>query len=102
MWLSKLRTEHSVCEDVDLIPGLTQWVKDPSLLQAAVLLLLWRGLVAEAPFQLLAQELPYSTDVAIKRKKEKYIHIRTMKKISNLGHEKEIIHSQISLEFLDS
>ena len=33
MWLNRLRTQHSVCEDVGLIPGLTQWVKDsaPSL-----------------------------------------------------------------------
>ena len=35
LWLSGLRTLHSVYEDVGLIPGLTQWVKDPPLLQAA-------------------------------------------------------------------
>ena len=34
MWLSGLRTQLCVCEDVDLIPGLTQWVKDPALLSA--------------------------------------------------------------------
>ena len=28
MWLSRLRTQHSVSEDVGLIPGLAQWVKD--------------------------------------------------------------------------
>ena len=33
LWLSGLR--HSVCEDAGLIPGLTQWVKDPVLPQAA-------------------------------------------------------------------
>ena len=30
---ARLRTRHSVCEDAGLIPGLTQWVKDPGLLQ---------------------------------------------------------------------
>ena len=34
MWLSRLRTWHSVLEDVLLIPGLAQWVKTPVLLQA--------------------------------------------------------------------
>ena len=28
LWLSGLRTQHSVREDVGSIPGLTQWVKD--------------------------------------------------------------------------
>ena len=37
MWLRGLRSEHSVCEDVDLIPSLTQWVKYLVLPQAAVL-----------------------------------------------------------------
>ena len=33
---SGLRPWHSVCENVDLIPGLTQGVKDPALLQSMV------------------------------------------------------------------
>ena len=30
VWLNRLTTQHSVCEDV--IPGLARWVKDPALL----------------------------------------------------------------------
>ena len=35
MWLIKLRTRRNICENVGLIPDLTQWVKDPALPQAA-------------------------------------------------------------------
>ena len=35
VWISGLRTGHSVCEDVGLIHGLGQWVKHLSLPQAA-------------------------------------------------------------------
>ena len=34
MWLSRLRTQHSVWKDVGWIPGLIQWVKDRELLRA--------------------------------------------------------------------
>ena len=69
LWLSGLRTQHSVREDVGSIPSLTQWVKDLVLPQAA-----WvqcccgcsRGLDS-----ITSQELPYAAGVAIKRKKEK-------------------------------
>ena len=36
LWLSGLRTQHSVHEESGLIPSLTQSVKDPVLLQAVV------------------------------------------------------------------
>ena len=41
-----LRTCHFLCEDVGSMPGLSHWVKDPVLPQAAVLLWLWRRLAA--------------------------------------------------------
>lgn len=68
-----------------MIPGLTQDVKDPALLQVAVLqvcgvvggcssdpalLWLWHRLAAAAPILPLAQELPHATGLAIKRKKK--------------------------------
>ena len=35
LWLSRLRTQHCLCEDARSIPGLTQWVNDLALAQAA-------------------------------------------------------------------
>ena len=34
LWLSELKTRHSVPNGVGLIPGLTQWIKYPALPQA--------------------------------------------------------------------
>ena len=36
MWLSVLRTQHNVHEDVGSIPGLTQQVKDQPVPQAVI------------------------------------------------------------------
>ena len=79
VWISGLRTGHSVCEDVGLIHGLGQWVKHLSLPQAAedtghrcssdpLLLWLWCRPAAAAPIHLLAQELPNAAGMAIKIK----------------------------------
>ena len=44
------------------IPGLTQWVKDPTLLW------LWCRLAVTDQIQALAWELPWATGAAVKRK----------------------------------
>ena len=36
LWLSRLGTWHSLCEDVGLIPSFAQWVKDLAVLWAMV------------------------------------------------------------------
>ena len=50
-----------------LIPGLAQWVKDPSLLW------LWCRLAVAAPIRARAWEPPYVVSVALKRPKKKKI-----------------------------
>ena len=57
-WIKNLT---GICEDVDSIPGLIQWVKNLALPS------LWRRPAAAAPIQPLAWEPPY----ALKRKKKK-------------------------------
>ena len=67
LWLSRLRNQHSVCENAGSIPGLSQWVKNPALPQAVA----W--FEAAAPIQTLARELPEVTAGAIKKKENEVV-----------------------------
>ena len=59
--------QHSVCEDtVGSIPDLTQWVKDPELLQVAVAV--YRSQMQLGP--------DVAVGVALKRKKKKARNLR--------------------------
>ena len=78
LWLSGLRTQCCLCEDVGSIPGLTPWVKDLALLKAGsrygsdpVFPWLWYRPAGAAPVQPLAWELPCAIDVAITIKRER-------------------------------
>ena len=58
--LRGLRTQCCLCEDAGLITGLTKWAKD--------LTLLWLWLWLQLQIWPLAQEFPYATDEAVKKK----------------------------------
>ena len=61
------------------IPGLAQWVRDPTLLW------LWCRPVATAPIQLLAWELPYAAGASLEKAKRQKIYIYMMVGIKVLG-----------------
>ena len=68
LWLTRLRTQHNVHEDVGSIPGLTQGVKDPGL-DPVLPWLLCRP-EAAALDSTPAQGFPYAIGIAVKRKKK--------------------------------
>ena len=75
LWLSGLRNQCSLHEDVGSLPGLAQQVKDLVLPQAVAcgidrscvleLELPWHRLAAAAPIWPLAWELPYAAGTAL-------------------------------------
>ena len=77
MWLSRLRTQHSVCEDADLILGLNQWIRIQHCCKLQYRSHLWlrSSVVAWASAEILTQplalELAYATCAAKKERKKK-------------------------------
>ena len=62
----------SIHENVDFIPGLPQWVKDPTLLG------LWYRSAAAALIGPLAWELTYAAGTTLKKKRRKNATMNTL------------------------
>ena len=71
LWLSGLRIQHSVCEDVGSIPGLAQWV------EGLVLLWLWHRQAASCSSDLtpnLGTSVCHRCSPTEKKKKKNWIN----------------------------
>ena len=83
-WLRNPTRNHEVASS---IPALTQWVKDPALLQkwwrnsqirlGSGIAVAWYRPAAAAPIQLIAQELPYAAGMALKKQRKEGRKINT-------------------------
>ena len=71
----------NICEDVGSIPGLTQWVGDPALIQP------------------LAWEIPYAADAALQSKKKKVLSLVTPDRLI-LCHSSFFLHLQNAYQTL--
>ena len=66
LWHSRLRIQHCLCNGVDSVPSLAQWVKDQSSIATA-----GAKDTTEAEIKCLKWELPFAIAVAKKKKKKK-------------------------------